>query len=98
VTSDQPAEPAWSVSVRVDPARESAEVTMASHVQQVSTSGAVHRFDGEVSGQVHGAAITVECRTDGPLAALLLPGRYDGSVMTDCRFDVGPLEPPAQPG
>jgi hypothetical protein len=64
---------------------------MPNRVQQVSTEGVVRRFEGEVTGSLQPATVEVSGRADGPLAALLRPGSYDGSVMTGCRFDVGPL-------
>jgi hypothetical protein len=90
-TSDQPADPAWSITVRHQAAGESSPLTIPNHVQQVSIDGAVHRFEGEMSGTMTGATVDVDGHADGPLSALFKPGRYDGSVVTDCRFDVGPL-------
>jgi hypothetical protein len=91
VTSDQPATPGWSIDVSYSLSDDQAPLTMTNHVQQVSTEGVVRRFDGEVSGSMRAATVRVDGRADGPLALLLRPGTYDGSVMSDCRFDVGPL-------
>jgi Acetoacetate decarboxylase (ADC) len=90
-SSEQPETPAWSINVRYTVSGDAAPLTMANHVQQVSTEGVVRRFDGEVSGSMRSATIDVDGQADGPLATLLRPGHYDGSVMSDCQFDVGPL-------
>jgi len=37
------------------------------------------------------ATVTVEGHADGPLAALLKPGTYGGTMQTDCEFTCGPL-------
>lgn len=93
VASEQPASPAWSISVQVAVTGDAAPIEMANHVQQVSTDGTVRQFDGQISGLVRGASIEIDGHADGPLALLLRPGRYDGSVMSDGHFDVGPLNP-----
>jgi hypothetical protein len=77
--------------VRYRVSGDASPLTMANHVQQVSAEGAVRRFDGQVSGAMRSATIDVDGHADGPLRALLRPGSYDGSVMSDCEFDVGPL-------
>jgi hypothetical protein len=89
--SDQPAAPSWTISARITPSGEPVAVSIPNHVQQVSTDGVVRRFDGSLTGSMTAASIVVDGHADGPLAALLVPGRHDGSVMTDCEFDVGPL-------
>lgn len=38
------------------------------------------------AGTVH-----VDGYADGPLSALLRPGGHNATVMSDCQFDVGPL-------
>jgi hypothetical protein len=89
--SEQPQQPAWSIQLSYRPTGDVAELSMPNHVQQVSTEGLVRRFDGEVTGSLQPATVDVSCHADGPLATLLRAGSYDGSVMTGCRFDVGPL-------
>jgi Acetoacetate decarboxylase (ADC) len=91
VTSDQPATPAWSIEISHSLSGEPTPLSMTNHVQQVSTDGVVRRFDGEVSGSMRAATIEVTGHANGPLALLLRPGTYDGSMMSDCQFDVGPL-------
>jgi hypothetical protein len=90
-TSEQPASPAWTISLTVEPTGDAAALSVPNHVQQVSTAGAVRQFDGELSGQMSPATVVVDGRADGPLVTLLAPGRYDGSILRDCEFDVGPL-------
>jgi hypothetical protein len=92
-TSDQPAEPAWSMTVSFQQPGGGSPVAIPNHVEQVTTDGVVRRFDGTINGNLAGVKIVVEGHADGPLAALLRPGSYDGSIMTDCEFDVGPLNP-----
>jgi hypothetical protein len=91
-SSAQPATPAWSISARITPSGDATALSLPNHVQQVSTEGVVRRFDGSLAGSMTAASIEVAGQADGPLAALFVPGRYDGSVMTDCEFDVGPLD------
>lgn len=91
VTSDQPATPGWSIAVQCLPTDAAFPASLPSHVQQVSTDGAVGRVDSELAGSLAAAAIHVDGHADGPLAALLRPGHYDGSILRDCEFNVGPL-------
>jgi hypothetical protein len=92
VTSDQPQSPAWSLSVTVEPMGTPAAAAIPSRVQQASTSGVVRRFDGEIRGALSAAKVVVDGKADGPLAALLMPGTYDGTMIESGAFDVGPLE------
>jgi hypothetical protein len=89
--SDQPAEPAWSISVRYEAAGEPSPVSIPNHVRQVSTAGVAHRFEGTIAGSLSPTRVGVSGAADGPLAALLVPGQYDGTLIADCQFDVGPL-------
>jgi hypothetical protein len=91
VTPEEPATPAWSVSVRYEPLGDAMDTTVPNHLEQVSLDGSVHRFDGEMSGAMFAATVDVEGHADGPLSALLVPGRYDGTIISRCTFDVGPL-------
>jgi hypothetical protein len=91
VASGQPEKPAWSIDVSYSTSGDPTPLAMTNHVQQVSTEGVVRRFDGEVSGSMRAATIEVGGHADGPIALLLRPGTYDGSIMSDCEFDVGPL-------
>jgi hypothetical protein len=90
-SSHEPATPAWSISARITPSGNATTLSIPNHVQQVSTDGVVRRFDGTLTGSMTAATIEVEGHADGPLAALFTAGRYDGSIMTDCEFDVGAL-------
>jgi hypothetical protein len=91
VSASQPASPAWTISVGVTPTGDPTPLTIPNHCQQVSTAGEARRFDGKLSGQMTSATIVVDGKADGPLSALLTPGTYDGTVLTDCEFEVGPL-------
>jgi hypothetical protein len=90
-TNEAPESPAWSISVAVAPAGDAMPLTVPNHIQQVSTDGAVRRFDGELKGSMRSASFEVDGHADGLLATLLRPGRYDGTILTDCDFLVGPL-------
>jgi hypothetical protein len=87
----EPARPAWSASVTVEAAGEPTPLTIPSQLQQVSTNGTVGRCVGSMVGAMRSATITVSAGADGPLAALLKPGRYDGTVLADSAFTCGPL-------
>jgi hypothetical protein len=95
VTSEQPATPAWSITVSYVPAGDTADIAVPNHVQQVSTDGVVRRFDGELTGTMQGGTVQVDGFADGPLAALLALGSHDATIMTDCQFNVGPLTLPS---
>jgi hypothetical protein len=93
VTADAPAKPGWSLTLNVTPWGDTSPVAIPSNVQQVSTAGAVRRFTGSMAGAVQSAAVNVEGVAEGPLATLLVSGRYDGTLITDCNFEVGGLKP-----
>jgi acetoacetate decarboxylase len=86
-----PETPAWSISVTYEPLGDAMETSVPNHLQQVATDGSVHKFSGEMTGSLFAATVNVEGHADGPLASLLVPGRYDGTVISRCTFDVGPL-------
>jgi hypothetical protein len=92
-TGESPATPEWSISVAIEPSGQAAPLEFPNHVQQVSTTGEVRRFDGSLAGSMQMASVIVDGQADGPLASLLVPGRYDGTVLSDCEFQVGPLNP-----
>jgi hypothetical protein len=91
VRPEQPAIPDWSVSVTYEPLGDAMETAVPNHLQQVAADGTVHRFDGEMTGSLFAATVNVDGHADGPLASLLVPGKYDGTVISRCSFDVGPL-------
>jgi hypothetical protein len=91
VTPEEPATPDWSVSVSYEPLGDAMDTTVPNHLQQVATDGTVHRFDGEMTGSLFAATVKVDGHADGPLSSLLVPGQYDGTVISRCSFDVGPL-------
>lgn len=91
ITSKEPASPAWTISVDVAASGDPMPLSIPSRVQQASTEGFVGRFEGEMSGALRSAAVTVDGKADGPLSSLLAPGRYDGTLLNDATFDVGPL-------
>ncbi|HEX3707556.1 MAG TPA: acetoacetate decarboxylase family protein [Mycobacteriales bacterium] len=93
VSAHIPATPAWSIRVSFEASGDAMPLDIPNHVQQVSTAGEVRRFDGTMSGAMRSASVTVDGHADGPLSALFVPGRYDGTVLTDCEFDVGGLNP-----
>lgn len=68
-----------------------ATVSVPNHLQQVTVDGVVRRFDGELSGSMQAGTVHVDGYADGPLSALLRPGGHNATVMSDCQFDVGPL-------
>lgn len=88
-----PATPEWSMRVSFEASGDASPVEVPNHVQQVSTDGEVRSFDGLMTGAMRSAAVTVDGHADGPLSSLLVPGRYDGTMLTDCEFSVGPLNP-----
>jgi hypothetical protein len=90
-TADAPAEPLWRIAVRCSPSGDPTPTTLPSRVAQASTDGVIGRADGEMNGSLTSATIEVDGHADGPLAALLRPGTYDGALMSDCTFEVGPL-------
>jgi hypothetical protein len=89
--SDQPADPRWAIAVSVEPTGEPQPVSVPNHLQQVSADGGVRRFDGELTGAMRPAAVTVEGSASGLLSALFAPGRYDGTMIGDGEFKVEPL-------
>ncbi|MBV9486564.1 MAG: acetoacetate decarboxylase family protein [Frankiaceae bacterium] len=91
VTNEQPEAPAWSITVAVTPTGNTTALTVPNHIQQVSADGDVRRFDGELNGKMQSATFDVAGQADGPLGALLKSGRFDGTILTDCDFLVGPL-------
>lgn len=92
VVPESPITPAWSISVSYEPLGDAMDSSVPNRLQQVATDGSVHTFSGEMTGSLFAATITVDGHADGPLAALFAPGRYDGTVISRCRFDVGPLD------
>jgi hypothetical protein len=93
VTADAPAKPGWSLTVNVTAWGTPAATAIPSNVQQVSSSGAVRRFTGTMGGAMQPAAVNVEGVAEGPLASLLVSGRYDGTLLTEATFEVGGLNP-----
>jgi hypothetical protein len=90
-SADEPAEPGWEITVRCSPSGDATPTTLPSRVAQASTDGVVGRADGDMSGSLTAATVEVDGHADGPLGALLRPGTYDGALMSDCSFEVGPL-------
>ncbi|HWA65418.1 MAG TPA: hypothetical protein VG899_03495, partial [Mycobacteriales bacterium] len=93
IGAGQPATPAWTIRVAFEAAGDATTISLANHVQQVSTDGAVRRFSGTMSGTMRPASVTVDGHADGPLSALLVPGRHHGTMLTDCTFDCAGLDP-----
>lgn len=93
VRPDQPAAPAWRIDLRWEPAGDATDLSVDNHVEQVGASGIVGRFDGTMRGALSPATVTVDGEASGALAALLTPGRYDGTSIADASFDVGALTP-----
>lgn len=93
IAPEAPATPAWWIEAKVEPSGDSTPLEMPNRVQQVSTSSEVGVFEGQMSGLLQPATVTVLGHADGPLSALLVPGRYDGTLLTDCEFNVGGLNP-----
>lgn len=93
VTADAPAKPGWSIIVGIAPAGDATPMEIPNRVQQVSTAGQVRRFDGSLAGSMCPAAVVVDAVAEGPLAALLESGTYEGTIVTDCNFSVGGLDP-----
>jgi hypothetical protein len=60
-------------------------------VTQAGADGTVGRFEGSLAGSMRGATVTVVGDAEGALSSLLVPGRYDGTLLDDCVFDVGGL-------
>jgi hypothetical protein len=93
ISSHIPAAPAWRMRVSFEASGDASPLEVPNHVQQVSTDGEVRGFDGAMTGAMRSAAVTVDGHADGPLSSLLIPGRYDGTLLTDCEFNVGGLNP-----
>jgi Acetoacetate decarboxylase (ADC) len=93
VSGEAPDYPEWSISAVIEPSGDSTPLDIPNHVQQASTDGEVRRFDGTLSGSMRMASVIVDGQAEGPLSSLLVPGRYDGTVLSDCEFHVGPLNP-----
>jgi hypothetical protein len=93
VTADAPAKPGWSLTINTTPSGLPNAAAIPSNVQQVSAAGAVRRFTGTMTGAMQPASVNVEGVAEGPLAPLLVSGRYDGTLLTDCAFEVGGLNP-----
>jgi hypothetical protein len=93
VTADAPAKPGWSLTVTATPSGNATTAAIPSNVQQVSTGGTVRRFTGTMSGTMWPASVSVDGVAEGPLATLLVSGQYDGTVIADCDFEVGGLNP-----
>jgi hypothetical protein len=92
-TADAPTKPGWSITVNAAPTGDPAQTSIPSNVKQVSRAGAVRRFSGTMAGRMQPASVKVEGVAEGPLAALLVPGQHDGTLLADCKFEVGPLDP-----
>ena len=54
IVGEQPAKPAWSITVQFSTSGEASPLSLENHVQQVTNDGDVHRFDGEMTGQLTG--------------------------------------------
>jgi hypothetical protein len=91
VRAEQPDAPGWAMSVSWQTVGEPAEVSLPNDLQQVSRTGDVGWFDGAITGEVAPAVVMVDGQADGPLAAVLRSGRFDGGVMAPCRMRFGPL-------
>lgn len=88
----EPAIPAWSATITIQPSGDSSQLAVPNRLEQVTGDGTARRFTGKLTGSFRPARVTVDAQADGPLAGLLHSGSYDGGLMTDCRFAVGPLE------
>jgi len=93
VTADAPAKPGWSINVTVWPTGEATKQKIPNQVQQVSVDGEVRRFDGQIAGSMQAATVTVDGVAEGPLSTLMVSGSYAGTVLSDCKFEVGALNP-----
>jgi hypothetical protein len=93
ISAHIPASPAWRMRVSFEAAGDASPLEVPNHVQQVSTDGEVRSFDGTMTGAMRSATVTVDGHADGPLSSLLIPGHYDGTMLTDCEFNVGALNP-----
>lgn len=93
IEPEEPATPWWSmvVSVRADESAAPTDISLPNRLRQASIDGHVGRLESTLTGSLRPATVEVMGKADGPLSALLRPGRYDGSQLRDCSFDVGPL-------
>jgi hypothetical protein len=100
ITPEEPAAPAWSMTVRVsgnttgDTTGDEAaatDVSLPNRLRQVAADGRVGRLESTLSGSLRPVTIEVDAHAEGPLSMLLQTGRHDGSLLRDCRFEVGPL-------
>jgi hypothetical protein len=92
-SSDEPAAPAWSITVSFESTETAEAVTIPNQVQQVSVDGVVRRFNGELTGSMRGGTVEVGGGATGVLSALLKTGTHSATGMINCDFAVGPLDP-----
>jgi hypothetical protein len=91
VTPVEPATPAWKVSVIVETFGDASDLTIPSQLRQAATDGTAGRCEGAMAGAMRSATVLVDGFADGPLGALLKPGRHDATSQSDCTFSCGPL-------
>jgi hypothetical protein len=93
VTSDQPADPAWTVSATSRPIGPPLPFASRFSVTQCSTDGEVRRFPARMRGLARYASVTVTGSAAGPLGSLLREGRHRGAVISHGGFTALPLRP-----
>ena len=92
VSAGEPAAPAWTAEITVQPSGDASSLTVPNRLCQATLDGQQRTFTGELTGQYRSAKVTVAAQAEGPLAAFLKSGTYDGGLMSDCDFEVGPLD------
>jgi hypothetical protein len=92
ISAKEPASPAWTISVEVAVSGDPMDLALPTKVHQASTEGFVGRFEGEMSGSLRSATVTVDGKAEGPLAGLLRTGQHGATLLTGASFDVGPLQ------
>lgn len=92
ISAKELASPAWTISVEVAVSGDPMDLALPTKVHQASTEGFVGRFEGEMSGSLRSATVTVDGKAEGPLAGLLRTGQHGATLLTGASFDVGPLQ------
>lgn len=89
----EPADPAWRLTVDASPVGPPLPYVMPYTLHQVGADGQPRRFRTRLAGIGRYARVEVEGSAEGPLAALLRPGRHRGAVVRRGWFRAGALQP-----
>ena len=94
IRPDDPAEPAWHVSVRICPSRLPLRFPMPGGGRNLQVAGdAVVTYAPRMRGLARPAHVEVTGSGSGPLGRLVRPGRHRAVTVPRARLTVGPAEP-----